>query len=180
MRISFEAPTVEDLLDSAAAFFYALAKPHQQGLNESLSKLQNAELLPQKQMSFDDLTEQQPLNPSQAAPSVAAPVAAYCAPAPSPQPALQPVPQTVPQPIQQAVQQPIQQPIQQAQTVPVSQGPAFSMEQISVACVGLCDMGKRETVLRLLTQFGVQAVTDIRPEQVNDFVIALRGLGAAI
>lgn len=172
MRISFEASTVEDLLDSAAALFYALAEPHQQGLNERLSKLQNAELLPQKQMSLNDITEQQPLNPSQAAPSVAAPVAAYCAPAPNPQPALQPVPQTVPQPAPQ--------PIQQAQTVPVSQGPAFSMEQISVACVGLCDMGKRETVLRLLTQFGVQAVTDIRPEQVNDFVIALRGLGAAI
>ena len=172
MRISFEASTVEDLLDSAAALFYALAEPHQQGLNERLSKLQNVELLPQKQMSLNDITEQQPLSPSQAAPSGAAPVAAYCTPAPSPQPALQPVPQTV--------QQPIQQPIQQAQTVPVSQGPAFSMEQISVACVGLCDMGKRETVLRLLTQFGVQAVTDIRPEQVNDFVIALRGLGAAI
>ena len=172
MRISFEASTVEDLLDSAAALFYALAEPHQQGLNERLSKLQNAELLPQKQMSLNDITEQQPLSPSQPAPSVAAPVATYCATAPSPQPALQPVPQTVPQPIQQ--------PIQQAQTVPVSQGPAFSMEQISVACVGLCDMGKRETVLRLLTQFGVQAVTDIRPEQVNDFVMALRGLGAAI
>lgn len=168
MRISFEASTVEDLLDSAAALFYALAEPHQQGLNERLSKLQNAELLPQKQMSLNDITEQQPLNPSQASPSVAAPVAAYRAPVPSPQPVLQTVPQ------------PIQQPIQQAQTVPVSQGPAFSMEQISVACVGLCDMGKRETVLRLLTQFGVQAVTDIRPDQVNDFVIALRGLGAAI
>lgn len=172
MRISFEASTVEDLLDSAAALFYALAEPHQQGLKERLSKLQNAELLPQKQMSLNDITEQQPLSPSQTAPSVAAPVATYCAPALSPQPALQPVPQTV--------QQPAPQPIQQAQTVPVSQGPAFSMEQISVACVGLCDMGKRETVLRLLTQFGVQAVTDIRPEQVNDFVIALRGLGAAI
>ena len=172
MRISFEASTVEDLLDSAAALFYALAEPHQQGLNERLSKLQNAELLPQKQMSLNDITEQQPLSPSQPSPSVAAPIATYCATAPSPQPALQPVPQTV--------QQPAPQPIQQAQTVPVSQGPAFSMEQISVACVGLCDMGKRETVLRLLTQFGVQAVTDIRPEQVNDFVIALRGLGAAI
>ena len=176
MRISFEASTVEDLLDSAAALFYALAEPHQQGLNERLSKLQNVELLPQKQMSLNDITEQQPLSPSQATPSVAAPVAAYYTPATSPQPALQPVPQTV----QQPTQQPIQQPIQQAQTVPVSQGPAFSMEQISVACVGLCDMGKRENVLRLLTQFGVQAVTDIRPEQVNDFVIALRGLGAAI
>lgn len=172
MRISFEASTVEDLLDSAAALFYALAEPHQQGLNERLSKLQNAELLPQKQMSLNDITEQQPLSPSQPAPSVAAPIATYCPPTPSPQPALQPVPQTVPQPAPQ--------PIQQAQTVPVSQGPAFSMEQISVACVGLCDMGKRETVLRLLTQFGVQAVTDIRPEQVNDFVIALRGLGAVI
>lgn len=172
MRISFEASTVEDLLDSAAALFYALAEPHQQGLNERLSKLQNVELLPQKQMSLNDITEQQPLSPSQATPSVAAPVAAYYTPATSPQPALQPVPQTV--------QQPAPQPIQQAQTVPVSQGPAFSMEQISVACVGLCDMGKRETVLQLLTQFGVQAVTDIRPEQVNDFVIALRGLGAAI
>lgn len=172
MRISFEASTVEDLLDSAAALFYALAEPHQQGLNERLSKLQNAELLPQKQMSLNDITEQQPLSPSQPSPSVAAPIATYCATAPSPQPALQPVPQTV--------QQPAPQPIQQAQTVPVSQGPAFSMEQISVACVGLCDMGKRENVLQLLTQFGVQAVTDIRPEQVNDFVIALRGLGAAI
>lgn len=172
MRISFEASTVEDLLDSAAALFYALAEPHQQRLNERLSKLQNAELLPQKQMSLNDITEQQPLSPSRSAPSVATPVATYCAPVPSPQPASQPVPQTV--------QQPAPQPIQQAQTEPVSQGPAFSMEQISVACVGLCDMGKRETVLRLLTQFGVQAVTDIRPEQVNDFVIALRGLGAAI
>ena len=172
MRLSFEASTVEDLLDSAAALFYALAKPHQQGLNERLSKLQNTENPPQKQMSLNDITEQQPLSPSQPSPSVAAPIATYCTPAPSPQPALQPVPQTV--------QQPAPQPIQQAQTVPVSQGPAFSMEQISVACVGLCDMGKRENVLQLLTQFGVQAVTDIRPEQVNDFVIALRGLGAAI
>lgn len=179
MRISFEASTVEDLLDSAAALFYALAEPHQQGLNERLSKLQNAELLPQKQMSLADITEQQPLSPSQPAPSLAAPVATYCA-TPSPQPVLQPASQTVPQPVQQAQTVAQVPPLSQGAVLPVSQGPAFSMEQISVACVGLCDMGKRETVLRLLTQFGVQAVTDIRPEQVNDFVMALRSLGAAI
>lgn len=88
-----------------------------------------------------------------------------------------PVPVAPTQPVQ-----PMQQQVQQApvSTVPLSQAPEYTIDQIAPACVGLIDAGKQPELMALLAQFGVQALTQLVPAQYGPFVTAIRGLGAQI
>ncbi|MFZ5650128.1 MAG: hypothetical protein ACOY4I_04635 [Bacillota bacterium] len=127
--------------------------------------------------------------------------------APMQQPIQQPVQQPMQQPIQlpaqqpvqtqQPIQQPVQQPVQQpgfdpvtgaAPTMPVTP-PAgtvpttvqtYTMEQIAVAATQLVDAGRRNELVSLLGQFGVQALTALPKEQYGNFATALRQMGARI
>ena len=84
-----------------------------------------------------------------------------------------------PAPIQQM---PIQQtPVQQA---PVQQAPTtvptYNMEQLAVAATQLVDAGRRNDLVGLLSQFGVQALTSLPKEQYGNFATHLRAMGAKI
>lgn len=94
--------------------------------------------------------------PVQTAPTPA-PVAA---PAPAPTPAAPPV---TPMPT----------------AVPVT-APTYTLDQIAKAGANLVDAGKMEQLLALLTKYGVQAVTQLTPDQYGAFATELRALGTQI
>ncbi|HJA40213.1 MAG TPA: hypothetical protein H9667_01600 [Firmicutes bacterium] len=90
------------------------------------------------------------------------------------QPPVQPAPvQTVP--VQQAPAQ------QQPTTVP-TQAPTYSLDQLAKAGTTLMNMGeaKRSELMNLLAMFGVQALTELAPDQYGAFATKLRELGAQI
>lgn len=67
-----------------------------------------------------------------------------------------------------------------APAVPVTTAPAYTLDQIAKAGASLVDAGKMEQLLALLTKHGVQAVTQIQPDQYGAFATELRALGAQI
>ena len=58
--------------------------------------------------------------------------------------------------------------------------PADTLDQISRAGASLVDAGKMQQLLELLGRYGVQAVTQLQPEQYGTFATELRALGAQI
>lgn len=106
--------------------------------------------------------------PVQTAPTPA-PVAAS-APAPAPTPTPTPAaPPVAPMPTAAAP----------APAVPVT-APTYTLDQIAKAGANLVDAGKMEQLLALLTKYGVQAVTQLTPDQYGAFATELRALGAQI
>lgn len=67
-----------------------------------------------------------------------------------------------------------------APAVPVSSAPSYTLDQISRAGASLVDAGKMQQLLQLLSRYGVQAITQIQPEQYGAFATELRALGAQI
>ena len=68
-----------------------------------------------------------------------------------------------------------------APTVPVAGAPpSHPLDQISRAGASLVDAGKMQHLLELLGRYGVQAVTQLQPEQYGAFATELRALGAQI
>lgn len=67
-----------------------------------------------------------------------------------------------------------------APAVPVAGAPTYTLDQISRAGASLVDAGKMEQLLALLGRYGVQAVTQLQPEQYGAFATELRALGAQI
>lgn len=67
-----------------------------------------------------------------------------------------------------------------APNVPLAQAPKYTVEQIMSAGAMLMDAGKVNELMNLLHSFGVQAVVDLKPEQLGAFATALRELGAKI
>lgn len=90
----------------------------------------------------------------------------HLAPAPTPTPAAPPV---TPMPTAAAP----------APAVPVT-APTYTLDQIAKAGANLVDAGKMEQLLALLTKYGVQAVTQLTPDQYGAFATELRALGAQI
>ena len=82
------------------------------------------------------------------------------------------------------------QPVQPAQpaptampnTPPVAETPAYTAEQLSRAGAELAQMRPDlfPQIQSLLTQFGIPTISEIKPEQINAFAVALRQLGANI
>ena len=64
--------------------------------------------------------------------------------------------------------------------VPLAQPPKYTVDQIMAAGAMLMDAGKVNELMNLLHSFGVQAVMDLKPEQLGAFATALRELGAKI
>lgn len=104
------------------------------------------------------------------------------APTPAPQPAVNPTPASViPQTAAPTVPSaPAPSPV--APTVPVTEAPKYSIDDIARAGAELAQQGpdKIAALTGLLQQFGLQAVTQLRTEQMGPFVLALRGMGARI
>ena len=64
--------------------------------------------------------------------------------------------------------------------VPVAAAPTITREQIMTAGAALIDAGKMSELMGLLNRFGVQAVTQLKQEQIGAFATELRKLGARI
>lgn len=66
--------------------------------------------------------------------------------------------------------------------VPGTEPPKYSIDEIARAGAELAQQGpdKIAALTGLLQQFGLQAVTQLRQDQMGPFVLALRGLGARI
>ena len=95
---------------------------------------------------------------------------------------------TIPNNVVPMAQPQTQQPIQaapQQQTaptaaVPLAQPPQYTVDQIMAAGAQLMDAGKVNELIDLLHSFGVQAVMDLKPDQLGAFATALREMGAKI
>lgn len=89
-------------------------------------------------------------------------------------------------PIQQQMQPtaPVQQPTTQTAVptalVPTAQAPAYTMDQLAVAATQLVDAGKRDALLTILANFGVQALTELPKDRYGEFATALRQQGVKI
>lgn len=83
-------------------------------------------------------------------------------------------------PIQQATitPAPMQMPTTPA-PVPTAQQ-TYTMEQLAVAATQLVDAGRRQELVTLLSNFGVQALTALPKEQYGNFATQLRAMGAKI
>lgn len=86
-------------------------------------------------------------------------------------------------PIQQAapIQQnmPTQAPIQQQ--IPTSHtAQSYSQDQIAVAMTALCDAGKYDAVMGIISQFGAETLMQVPKEQYATLATMLRGAGASI
>lgn len=57
---------------------------------------------------------------------------------------------------------------------------SYTLDQLAVAATQLVDAGRREELVQLLGQFGVQALTALPKEQYGAFATALRQMGAKI
>lgn len=117
---------------------------------------------------------------------------------PMQQPPVQTQPINPAPPVQQAppiqappVQMPTQAPVQPAhqQAPPVQQAPAqnvptsntsYSMEDLAAAATSLIDSAGPDGVRALLTRFGVQALTQLSPDQYGAFANELRMMGAKL
>lgn len=80
------------------------------------------------------------------------------------------------------IPQPTVQPTVQAPTAPVSEV-AYTFDQLTKAAIGLVQSGKiKSTDLTpvLVNGFGVNQMSDLKPEQYNDFAAKLKELGGVI
>ena len=117
--------------------------------------------------------------PEQSAPVPTTPPAAP-APATPPISAAAPVAQpassapVAPAPVQPPAAPPV------VPVVPVAAAPTYTREQIMTAGAALIDTGKINELMGLLSAFGVQAVTQLRQDQLGAFATELRKLGAKI
>lgn len=64
--------------------------------------------------------------------------------------------------------------------VPVAEAPQYTIKQLMDAGATLLDAGKINDLKHLLSSFGVEAVTHLKPEQFGAFATGLRKLGAEI
>ena len=110
----------------------------------------------------------------------AAPVPVQTASAPTPAPVATPAPAPAPAPTPAAPPvTPMPTTAAPAPAVPVT-APTYTLDQIAKAGANLVDAGKMEQLLALLTKYGVQAVTQLTPDQYGAFATELRALGAQI
>jgi len=87
-----------------------------------------------------------------------------------PEPVAQPAPTA---PTQPAIAQ------QPPANIPTS-APTYNLEQLAVAATPLIDAGRQAELVDLLSQFGVQALTQLPKERYGEFAQELRRLGAII
>ena len=135
--------------------------------------------------SASAISDPVPAAPAPVTPAPAAPVnptpAPVAAPAPAPassaqtSPIAAPIPAPAPVQMNAAMTAPTPAP-----AVPVTAAPTYTLDQIANAGAALVNAGKMEQLLALLGKYGIQAITQLKPEQFGQFVTELRGLGAQI
>lgn len=111
-------------------------------------------------------------------PPVTMPPATVVPTQPTPAPVATPTP--APAPAAPAAPAQTVAPTNPAPTVPVTTAPTYTLDQIAKAGASLVDAGKMEQLLALLAKYGVQAVTQLQPDQYGVFATELRTLGARL
>ena len=134
---------------------------------------QTAPVQPPQQVQGYALANPTPAATSAASAPTAAPVAPMAGPT-SAYPSNQPAPAAYPS------QPPMPQQPAPPTGVPVTAAPQYTIDQIMKAGATLMDAGRVDDLMNLLHNFGVSAVTELKPEQTGAFATALRGLGAKI
>lgn len=79
--------------------------------------------------------------------------------------------------VEKAKEEPAQAPAQE--TVP-TETPAYTFEQIQVACANLARAGKRTELGNLIKDFGLASLPDLKEDQYNAFALKLREIGGTI
>ena len=79
--------------------------------------------------------------------------------------------------VEKAKEEPAQAPAQE--TVP-TETPAYTFEQIQVACANLAREGKRAELGNLIKDFGLASLPDLKEDQYNAFALKLREIGGTI
>lgn len=104
------------------------------------------------------------------------------APTPAPQPAVNPTPAAVIPQTAAPTAPSAPAPSPTIPMTPVTEAPKYSIDDIARAGAELAQQGpdKIAALTGLLQQFGLQAVTQLRTEQMGPFVLAMRGMGARI
>lgn len=110
-------------------------------------------------------------------PPVTTPPATVVPTQPAPAPVATPTPAPAPAPAAPAQ---TVAPTNPAPAVPVTTAPTYTLDQIAKAGASLVDAGKMEQLLALLAKYGVQAVTQLQPDQYGVFATELRTLGAQL
>lgn len=113
---------------------------------------------------YRSMPQQVPVNPTPAAPIQNSPAMA----------AANMVPAATPAPSQPA---PIAPSTNQA---PAANAPTYTLDQLAVAAAPLMDAGKGPELTAMLAQFGVQSMTQLKPEQYGAVATSLRVIGAVI
>lgn len=108
-------------------------------------------------------------------PPVTMPPATVVPTQPTPAPGATPTPAPAPVALAQTAA-----PTNPAPAVPVTTAPTYTLDQIAKAGASLVDAGKMEQLLALLAKYGVQAVTQLQPDQYGVFATELRTLGAQL
>lgn len=108
-------------------------------------------------------------------PPVTTPPATVVPTQPTPAPVATPTPAPAPVAPAQTVA-----PTNPAPAVPVTTAPTYTLDQIAKAGASLVDAGKMGQLLALLAKYGVQAVTQLQPDQYGVFATELRTLGAQL
>lgn len=108
-------------------------------------------------------------------PPVTMPPATVVPTQPTPAPVATPTPAPAPVALAQTAA-----PTNPAPAVPVTTAPTYTLDQIAKAGASLVDAGKMEQLLALLAKYGVQAVTQLQPDQYGVFATELRTLGAQL
>lgn len=58
--------------------------------------------------------------------------------------------------------------------------PAYTFEQIQLACANLARNGKRDVLANLIKDFGLESLMGLKEEQYNSFALKLREVGGTI
>ena len=96
--------------------------------------------------------------------------------APDPAPA---VPEST-TPAEQEAPAPVPTPTPVESATPATVAPSVTLEQLSHAGAALASSGKMPDLMALMKQHGVQAITQLKPEQYEDVAESLRAMGAQI
>lgn len=84
-----------------------------------------------------------------------------------------------PQMVEIPEKQQVAQQVFENQAVPVTEN-TYTIEQLAVAATALVDAGKREALVALLNNYGVNALTTLPKEKYGAFATSLREMGAKI
>ena len=84
-----------------------------------------------------------------------------------------------PQMVEIPEKQQVAQQVFENQSVPVTEN-TYTIEQLAVAATALVDAGKREALVALLNNYGVNALTTLPKEKYGAVATSLREMGAKI